>query len=121
MSDSKYLVIEWQWLEDSLSGSELETLYEYLDRASFDKEEQKHYVIKTTEPCADEVSDILKNKYIKKQIKLPKEELLDKLKELSQLEDGEIAHIEAVEALLDYINDDSVTDAFLEVPLYFEN
>lgn len=118
MSEGKYLVIEWQWLEDSLNDEELETLYDFLDRATFDKEEQKYYVIEQEEPRADEVAEILKNKRQKKHVKLPKQELLDRLNKLSELEDSELAHMEAVEALLDYINDDSIIDAYLGVHLY---
>ena len=118
VSEGKYLVIEWQWLEDSLNDEELETLYDFLDRATFDKEEQRYYVIGEKEPRADEVAEILKNRYKKKQVKLPKQELLEKLNELSELEDSELAHMEAVEALLDYINDDVIIDAYLDVPLY---
>ena len=51
-------------------------------------------------------------------MKLPKDELLDRLSKLSELEDSELAHIEAVEALLDYVNDDAIIDAYLNVPLY---
>lgn len=123
MLDSKYLVINWEWLEDSLEDNELDTLYEFLDRASFDKEEDRYYVVNTKEPYADEVLKILKRKGYKepeKSVKITKVQLLNKLRELSKLQDGEIAHIEAVEALLDYINDDEIIDAYSDIPLYFE-
>ena len=123
MLDSKYLVINWEWLEDSLEDNELDTLYEFLDRASFDKEEDRYYVVNTKEPYADEVLKILKRKGYKepeKSVKITKVQLLNKLRELSKLQDGEIAHIEAVEALLDYINDDEIIDAYSDIPLYVE-
>ena len=108
-----YLVIPWEWLEDSLTGSELEKMYELLDKASFDKEEDRYFV-NTKIQCSDEAFNI------KKKQKLSKEQLLDKLQELSKLRDGELAHTEAVEALLDYINDNEINDAYSDVPLYFE-
>lgn len=122
MLNSNYLVIPWEWLEDSLDDNELEKIYEFLERASFDKEEDRYYVVNTKEPYANEVLEILKRgcyKEPQKPVKIAKEKLLNRLEELSKLEDGEIAHIEAVEALLDYINDDEIIDAYLDVPLYF--
>ena len=116
----KYLVIPWEWLEDSLTGSELEKMYEFLERASFDKEEDRYYVVNTKVPYSNEVLKIIKNGGYKKPEKISKGQLLDKLRELSKLQDGEIAHIEAVEALLDYINDDEIIDAYSDIPLYFE-
>lgn len=114
MLNSEYLIIPWEWLEDTLSGSELETLYEFLDRASFDKDEDRIFVTQEV-PCHNEALDYMN----KKKVKLTKEQLLKRLAELSKLEDGEMAHYEAVEALLDYINDGSITDAFTDIPLYF--
>ena len=116
----KYLVMPWEWLEDSLTGSELEKMYEFLERASFDKEEDRYYVVNTKVPYSNEVLKIIKNGGYKKPEKISKGQLLDKLRELSKLQDGEIAHIEAVEALLDYINDDEIIDAYSDIPLYFE-
>ena len=123
MLNSRYLVIEWEWLEDTLSNEELEQLYEFLERASFDKDEDRYYVVNTKVPYSNEVLEILKRKGYKepeKPVKVTKQQLLDRLQELSKLEDGEIAHVEAVESLLDYINDDAITDAFSDVPLYFQ-
>ena len=123
MLDSRYLVIEWEWLEDSLEDSELEKLYEYIERASFDKEEHKYYVVDTQAPYAEDVYKILKRGCYKppeKPIKLEKGKLLSRLAELSKLEDGEIAQAEAIEAILDYINDDEITRAYCKVPLYDE-
>lgn len=122
MLNSEYLVIKWEWLEDSLEDRELEQFYEFLERASFDKEEEKYYIVNTKEPFANEVLEILKRKGYrepKKFVKLSKGKLLDKLAELSKLEDKELAHNEAVEALIDYINDENITDAYLNVPSYF--
>ena len=120
MLDNKYLVINWEWLEDTLSDAELEQFYGYLEKASFDKDEEKYYVINTKEPYAEEVLKVIKSRGYKKPVKITREELLSRLEELSKLEDGEIAHIEAVEALLDYINDDKISDVYTDVPLYFE-
>ena len=120
---NEYLIIKWEWLEDVLNDEELEQFYEFLERASFDKEEDRYYVVNTKVPYADEVRSIIKNKGYKKPekpIRITKVQLLNKLRELSKLQDGEIAHIEAVEALLDYINDDEIIDAYSDIPLYFE-
>lgn len=123
MLNSEFLVIKWEWLENTLSNEELEQLYEFLERASFDKDEDRYYIVNTKVPYSNEVLEILKNKGYKEPeepVRITKQQLLDKLQELSKLEDGEIAHVEAVEALLDYINDDIITDAFSDVPLYFQ-
>ena len=114
MLNSDYLIIPWEWLEDALSGSELETLYEFLNRALFDKDEDSGFVTQEV-PYQNEALDYMN----KKKVKLTKEQLLDKLKELSKLEDSELAHVEAIEALLDYINDNEITNAYLSVPLNF--
>ena len=106
MVDSENLIIPWEWLEDTLSGSELNTLYEFLDRASFDKDEDR-IVVTQKVPYQNEALDYIN----KKEIKLTKEDLLKKLIELSKLEDAELACVEAIEALLDYINDNSITNA----------
>lgn len=50
-----------------------------------------------------------------------KEELIEKLKSAKGLasQDKEAAHFNADEALLDYINDEEVTKAYLEVEKYY--
>lgn len=115
--------MKWEWLESALSDAELEQLYEYLNRASFDKDENRYYIVNTKISYSNEVLEILKRKGYKEPLKpskITKDQLLEKLYELSCLEDAELAHIESVEALLDYINDDAINDAFSDVPLYFE-
>lgn len=122
MFNSNYLVIPWEWLEDSLDDNELEKLYEFLERASFDKEEDRYYVVSTKEPFANEVLEILKKgcyREPKKPIKITKEKLLDRIKELSKLEDKEVAHVEAIEVLLDFINDEDIADAYSGTALWF--
>jgi len=116
--NSKYLVIEWEWLEDALQDNELEILYGFLERASFYKEEEKYYIVNTKEPFANEVLEILRRKGYKEpepSVKITKENLLKTLEELSHLEDRECAYEEAVEALLNYIDDNEITEAFLKV------
>lgn len=115
MIDSEYLIIKWDWLENSLDDVELDKLYEFINRASFDKDEDRIFVIQKV-PYQNEALDNIN----KKSVKLEKEKLLNKLNELSKLEDSEIACIEATEALLDYINDDDITDAYSDIPLYFQ-
>ena len=114
MLNSDYLIIPWEWLEDTLSGDELETLYEFLDRASFDKDEDRRFVTQKV-PCQNEALDYMN----KKKVKVTKEQLLERLAELSKLEDNEIAHVESIEALIEYINDDDIADAYADIPLYF--
>ena len=114
MFNSEYLIIPWDWLESSLNGFELEKMYEFLERASFDKDEDRRIVAQEI-PCHNEALNYMNRK---KKV-LTKDELLVKLAELSKLDDSEIAHIEAVEALLNYINDENIADAYLEVPLCF--
>lgn len=114
MFNSEYLIIPWEWLEDTLSGCELETLYEFLDRASFDKDGNTGFVTQRL-LCQNEALDYID----KKKIKLTKEQLLKKLTELSKLEDTELAHVEAIEALLDYINDSDIIDTYLSIPSCF--
>lgn len=51
---------------------------------------------------------------------MTKQELIQRLVEISeQFDDIEVSHIEADKALLEYINDEAVTDAFDVVPKWY--
>ena len=50
---------------------------------------------------------------------MTKEELLQKLKECAEDSDTEQRHIDADNALLDYINDPAVTEAFRKLPKWY--
>jgi hypothetical protein len=50
---------------------------------------------------------------------MTKEELIKELKELKDLGDPEIAHGRADDALLNYINDAEVTDAFNSIEMWY--
>lgn len=50
---------------------------------------------------------------------MTKEELLKKLKELSELDDEEIAHYSADHALLNFINDEEITKSFVEIKKWY--
>lgn len=48
-----------------------------------------------------------------------KQELIEKLKELHSSVDYEIAHIEADNLLIEYINDEDIMKAFEQVPRWY--
>ena len=55
----------------------------------------------------------------KKHKKINKQELIDKLHNLKESGDHEGAHGDADEALLDYIHDDEVTEAFDDIEKWY--
>ena len=111
---NKFLVMKWEWLENALDDIELETLYALLQKASNDKPDYKYYVCNTDEPYADKILATLQGGTPK----ISRKELLDKLEELREA-DPEIGHVEADEALLDYINDKEVEDAFEKIEKWY--
>jgi len=50
---------------------------------------------------------------------MTKSELLKKLIELKDIDDTESIHIEADRALLDYIADSAITEAFEQIPKWY--
>jgi flagellar biosynthesis/type III secretory pathway chaperone len=52
-------------------------------------------------------------------MKLDKERLLKKLKECGRNSDTEVAHIEADRALVEYINNDEITELWNEISSCF--
>ena len=116
MITNKFLTIKWEWVEDSLDDEEIETFYALLEKASFDKPEYKYLVVNTDEPYADKVQDIIESRAAG----FTKAEAIRALKELAELRnDPEIAHAEADEILLSYINDKAIENAFEEVPKWY--
>ena len=113
---NKFLVVKWDWIEEALNDNELETLYKLLSIITEDKPEYKYYVVNTDEPYVDKIKAIVE----KGDSKISREELLEELKELSELKhDPEVAHSEADEAIINYINDPEIEQAFEEVPKWY--
>lgn len=116
MDTNKFLVMDWEWVEDSLDDKEIETLYGLLEKASFNKPEYKYIVVNTAEPYAEKIQTIVNNgRHTRGMLK---SEILAVLQELTGA-DHELAHIEADEALLQYINDKDIEKAFEEVPRWY--
>ena len=112
-----FLILDWNDIEENLDYKELNTFYGLLDVISGNNPEKEYLVLNGNEPWIDRVKELKKNS--DRKLWMPKEELLGKLKKFSEMEDSEEAHIEAVIALLDYINDAEITDAYSDVPLWF--
>lgn len=113
---NKFLVVKWDWIEEALTDSELNDLYHLLSIITENKPDYKYYVVNTDEPYADKVKAIVE----KGDSKISREGLLKVLKELSEIKhDPEVAHSEADEAILRYINDPEIEKAFEEVPKWY--
>lgn len=113
---NKFLVVKWDWIEEALNDNELNILYGLLSQVTDDKPDYKYYVVNTDEPYADKIKVIIE----KGDSKISRQELLNKLKELADIEDTAIAHSEADELLLNYINDPEIEKAFEEVPQWYD-
>jgi hypothetical protein len=112
----KFLVVKWDWIEEALNDNELNTLYGLLSAATENKPDYKYYVVNTDEPYVDKIKAIVE----KGDSKISREDLLRNLKELAELKhDPEVAHSEADELLLQYINDPEIEKAFEEVPKWY--
>lgn len=117
MLTNRFLVIDWEWIEDSLDDAEIETFYGLLEKASADKPDYKYLVVNTAEPYAEKVENIIKNgRHTRGMLK---SEAIKILQELSGLQDVEIAHAEADETVLKYLNDKDIEKAFEEVPRWY--
>ena len=117
MITNKFLVVDWEWIEDSLDDAEIEVFYGLLEKASVDKPEYKYLVVNTKEPYAEKVQDIIDNG--KHRVGISKAEALAILQELAGLQDIEVAHAEADETVLKYLNDKDIEKAFEEVPRWY--
>ena len=112
----KFLVVKWDWIEETLTDSELNDLYHLLSIITENKPEYKYYVVNTDEPYVDKIKAIVE----KGDSKISREDLLRNLKELAELKhDPEVAHSEADELLLGYINDPEIEKAFEEIPKWY--
>lgn len=114
--DKDYLVLKWSDIEEHLSDEELEDFYGHIAHITNDTPEENFIVVSSQEPCADRVQEIVDEK---KPV-LTKKEVMSTLQELSELKhDPEVAHSEADELLIRYINDKDIEEAFDEVPKWY--
>ena len=108
---SGFLIMRWEWLEDSLSPEELSMFFHCLIKASEDKEEKE-----IDEMMEDVKKELTKDNKCPLDVynlgkKISKEEVLKCLKELQEC-DSEIAFTEGIELLLRYINDREIDKTF---------
>lgn len=110
--DSKFLVLKWDSIEEKLSDSELNDFYKLLNIIIEDESEEDEYCVF---PKAYVDGYRKGQEFTKEENKKKKENLLELLEELSNLKDVEIAHAEADEALIKYINDRDIAKAFEKI------
>lgn len=106
--DTRFIVVEWDKVEAKLSDVQLDLFYELLNE--IDKGELEHneyFVITSNEK---KIIDSERKKNLEK-----KKRLLKILNELKKLSDVEVAHAEADEALLSFIDDKEIERAFEEI------
>ena len=117
---NEYLVIKWDWIEEALTDDQLDTLYSLISVATDNKPECDYYVVNSKEPYAEEVESMIKKGKGSNKGKgvVTKSYLLKELKELTEA-DPELAHGEADELLINYINDAEIEKAFDEVPKWY--
>ena len=109
---NNFLVVKWDWVEEALNDKELEDLYDLISKATYNRPDYRYYVINTDEPYVDKIKSIVE----KGDSKISRDDLLANLRELSTLEDAEIAHAEAEELLLSYVNDPEIDKIFEGMP-----
>ena len=102
-----FLVMEWAWIEDAFNDEEIELFYDLLNKASEDKAEEKYLVYNEDSLSANKIKEALNRELPA----IKRNELLEALEELKNL-DSEVAHVEADELLLKYINDKEIEKAF---------
>lgn len=109
--NGEFLIMKWEWLEESLSPEELNILFNCLIKASEDKEEKE--INKMMEDVKKELTkdDERPLDVYNLGKKISKEEVLKCLKELQEC-DLEISLIEALEVLLKYVNDKEINKSF---------
>ena len=115
--DEGFLVMKWDDIEENLTNEELDTFYGLLDKISCNTLEHEYVVVDKEEPWIERLYELKKSK--DREPWITKKELLEKLKKCTEMNDSEEAHIEAVVAILDYVNDAEVDDAYSDVPLWF--
>lgn len=105
----EFLVLKWNDIEDKLSSDELELFYDFLNKITEDKlDEDDFYVF----PKAYIDGYRKGQEFSKIERKEKKEKLLKELEELKKLANIEIAHLEADEAIINFISDKDITKAF---------
>ena len=106
--ENKYLVVDWDWIEEGLNDEELEMWYQLLNNVTADKPEKKYIAVDTEAPYADRVIGIMNsgNRGVSRK------EVLETLKELALLKDSELAREEAIELLLRYVADTEIEKAY---------
>ena len=116
--NKEFLVLKWDEIEKNLNDSELDILYGLLDKISYNSfNEHEYIVVNKEEPWIERIIELKKSR--DREPWMSKKELLDKLRKCSEMTDSEEAHIEATVALIDYINDAEIDDAYSDVPLWF--
>lgn len=120
----KFLVVKWEWLEESLSDKELHDFYYLLTAATAEKPEHKYYVVNKDEPYSEQVGELIEKCEREKnlpdgKIGISKKELLKGLEELKMDADPDEIHAEAEELLLSYINDKDIKKVYEEVSAWF--
>lgn len=113
--NKEFLVIKWNNIEDKLSDSELELFYDLLNKITEDNFEDDYCVF----PKAFIDGYRKGQEEGKKERKEKKEKLLKELEELSELKDVEISHAEADEALVKYIGDKDIMEAFEKIEKWY--
>lgn len=112
---SDFLVLKWDLIEKRLNDEELEAFYGMLYNITEEEPEVDYYVVDKKEPYADKVKVAVD----RRTIKISRKELIEALRELANLKDAELAHEEADELILNYINDPVIEKAYEEVPKWY--
>jgi hypothetical protein len=114
--NSKFLVLKWDSIEEKLSDNELNDFYKLLNIIIEDESEEDEYCVF---PKAYVDGYRKGQEFTKEENKRKRENLLKLLEELSNLKDVEIAHAEADEALLNFINDRDIAKAFEKIEKWY--
>ena len=110
--DSNFIVLNWDKIEEKLNNFQLELFYELINMiGEGEREEDEYYVITRSEKEIKESE--------KKRTQDDKRKLIETLKELKELGDMELSHIEADEALLRFINDKEIEDAYESISKWY--
>ena len=102
----EFLIMKWDWIEETLSPEELNLFFNFLIKASEDKPDERYELCHKNlgkDKCP--LNSITLGK------KISKEEVIKSLNELGEC-DPEVALLEAEELLLRYINDKEIEKSF---------
>lgn len=114
--NNEFLILKWDVIEEKLDSNDLNDFYKLLNIIVEDESEDDDYCVF---PKAYIDGYRKGQEFTKEENKKKKEKLLAELEELSTLKDVEIAHAEADEALVQYINDRDVTKAFQKIEKWY--